>query len=114
MHYGPNMNPRYSQDEFLDLIERVENAGGEHLKELCEPQTVAKWTGPHQKPMTFDCCGDEALFTVPYEAEPHGEAALAQVKDIKVCAVEDAIGAWPRFGGDALAAILPADDKKDE
>lgn len=86
----------YSREEFYDLMEAVENAGGEHLDRLCTA-TRYEFVGDHQKPVTYPGCGESALFNVPYE---QGTTSAPVIGVVEVCAVEDEMGRWPRFGGD--------------
>lgn len=84
----------YNKDEFLDLMQQVEDQGGEHLDEMCVAHKY-NFTGKQSKPLTIAGCGNSSIFEVPYEPVGH-DATLAK---IKVCAVDDGMGWWPRFGG---------------
>jgi hypothetical protein len=88
----------YSQEDFIKLIEEVEFQGGTHLDEDCEPVVVAlKKEHPRGKASRFKLarCGNPALFDIPYGLENPGPAGEMGI--IKVCAVDDSIGLWPRF-----------------
>jgi hypothetical protein len=92
----------YEKDEFFALIEDVEDQGGEHLDELCKHRRY-EFTGDSIKPVVLPGCGNAALFRVPYEAiDKKGKEA--GVQPIVVCAVDDDMGRWPRFGGDRFAS----------
>lgn len=103
----------YSQNEFFALVETVEEQGGEHLDKLCKAQTY-KFVGNKQKPMTLPSCGNSALFLVPYEAI-NRDGSEAGLQPVEVCAVDDDMGRWPRFGGDKYAGpayfIKPTEDE---
>lgn len=84
----------YSQDEFFELMDQVEAQGGTHLDEMCKAKTY-EFTGDRIKPATLPGCGNVALFDVPF---------LDNSSDgVTVCAVDDDMGKWPRFGGDRFA-----------
>jgi hypothetical protein len=88
----------YSKKEFFNLAEAVEAQGGEHLDEMCKSHTY-EFSGKKIKPVTLAGCGNSALFEIPYEAlDKRGKDMGAQ--PITVCAVDDDMGRWPRFGGD--------------
>jgi hypothetical protein len=87
-------------------MQAVEDQGGEHLDRTCEPPTYAfkqheaktsgdawkfQFTGSVKK-VTFPSCGHSALFKVPYVGPQDDE-----METVTVCAVEDAMGLWPRF-----------------
>ena len=92
----------YSHQSFFDLIEAVEEQGGEHLEKSCEVRRY-EFVGPKGKPFIPPTHSDPTLFLLPYDAiDKHGAEVGAQ--PIEVCAVEDDMGRWPRFGGDRYAA----------
>lgn len=100
----------YSQDEFFDFMEDVERQGGEHLDELCKSTTYSVFSGKHEvKPLTFPMCGNSSLFRVPYQALSVAGDEIG-THPVVACAVDDDMGAWPRFGGDRLARNLPPED----
>lgn len=91
----------YSQDDFFELMDAVEAQQGTHLDEQC----VAKkyiFSGKKIQPLTYPGCGNSALFMVPYEGGKEPE--------VKVCAVDDDMGRWPRFGGDKFGIDEDDDD----
>lgn len=88
----------YSKDEFLDLMTQVDDAGGEHLDEMCAARTY-KFTGERLKPATLPGCGNSTLFAVPYEGLDLKGNEMP-VQPVRACAVDDDMGRWPRFGGD--------------
>ncbi len=99
----------YEQEEFFELVETVEKDGGELLDTFCEDQ-VYKFTGKHSKSVTLAGCRNQSLFSVPYNAlgikrSEDGGSELVEVglHPIVVCAVDDDMGRWPRFGGDRFA-----------
>ena len=85
---------KYSQEEFFDLMERVENEGGEHLDDICGVRQYT-FSGPHTKPLTDPGHGEVTLFKIPYLHEDDSTAG-----ELTVCAVDDDMGRWPRYGGD--------------
>lgn len=95
----------YEQEEFFALVEAVEYQGGELLDELCKSRKYT-FTGDKAKPITLAGCGNQSLFRVPYEAygirldEEGSELVEAGLHPVVVCAVDDDMGRWPRFGGD--------------
>ncbi len=88
----------YSKDEFFDLMQAAEDDGCTHTEEMC----VAKeynFTGKKSKPVTLAGCGNTTIFEVPYVGlDKHGNEM--PVQPVRVCAVDDDMGRWPRFGGD--------------
>lgn len=77
----------YSKEEFFDLMEQAEEQGIEHLDEVCTPKQY-EFTG-RARPVVMRACKNAALFAIP-----HDDGV------VKVCAVDDSMGRWPRFGGD--------------
>ncbi len=102
----------YSEPEFFALLEAVEGQGGEHLDEQCKAKRY-EFVGSDQKPVTLPSCGNNALFHVPYEARDADGMELG-LHPLRVCAVEDDMGRWPRFGGDRFAGpefyVKPKED----
>lgn len=88
----------YSKDEFLALVSYVEDQGGVLLDELCASH---QYLIEHERrvSVTLPGCGNISTFEVPYES------MMAGVNDatVRVCAVDDSMGRWPRFGGDRFA-----------
>lgn len=85
----------YSSDEFLRLMEAVENQGGEHLDKLCTVRRF-EFSGDKIKPVSLPGCGNNSIFEIPYAAgDKNGRNKGMQT--VTVCAVDDAVGYWPRF-----------------
>lgn len=87
----------YDKADFFALIERVEEQGGEHLDAMCVARDF-EWCGDKLKPATLPGCGQIAQFAVPYE----GMKGTKDNGPVQVCAVDDSMGAWPRFGNGEL------------
>lgn len=85
----------YEKDEFFALMDLVEEQDGEHLDAQCSARTF-EFCGDKLKPATLPGCGNSSLFAVPYKTEKGGP----DNGPITVCAVDDDMGRWPRFGGD--------------
>jgi hypothetical protein len=85
----------YSQDEFLDIMSQVDREGGDHLDKVCKHRRYT-FSGPKQKPVILPGCGNSTLFEIPYDLEP--ATNVLEKGKIGVCAVDDAMGAWPRYG----------------
>lgn len=102
----------YTFDELAQLVEAVEEQGGE-LTDLTCTDRVVKLTGPNAKPAKLRYCRNDTIFEVPYEAADK-EGRSMGLQPIQVCAVDDNMGAWPRFGGDRIAAVLDAQDMEDD
>lgn len=104
----------YNPDDFLNLIEEAEAQGGVHLSEKCQPQSFRlmypvdenrpEASQKRSKRFTTTGCNRQAKFLVPllpdaYMAE-HGidfDPVATEPALVKVCAVDDAMGLWPRF-----------------
>lgn len=84
----------YERDEFFRLLESIENQDGIHLDELHDNvyhSDLINDSGGKGVEVVY--CGEAALFEVPYEAlGDHGVLTT-----VKVCAVDDRLGLWPRF-----------------
>jgi hypothetical protein len=91
----------YEQQEFFDLIDMVEEQGGDLLEEMCKARKY-EFTGVESRPVILQGCGNQALFSVPYEALDKNGNELG-LHPAVVCAVDDDMGKWPRFGGDRYA-----------
>lgn len=85
---------KYPQDQFFRLMEEIEFQDGVHLDATCENRYVTPLTGDKVKGVEVAMCGENALFEVPYE--PLGSDTISKVR---VCAVDDRVGLWPRFAG---------------
>lgn len=96
---------KYDPDTFFALADMIEDIGGAHLDEMCDARTFDEFSGAGKsKPLILAGCGESALFEFPYQAHSLDGEGLG-VYPIKLCAVDDAVGAFPRFGGDALASL---------
>lgn len=87
------MNPvNYSPEQFFALVKAVEDEGGELLDETCTAQRYS-FTGPRGqgKSVYLPSCGNTTIMEIPYEA-PDGSA-----QPIRLCAVCDDVGNFPRF-----------------
>lgn len=85
----------YTKDEFFDLMAQAEEQGATHRDEICG-ESVYEFDGL-RKPVTMRGCNNSTLFDVPYDS------IVLDTRDAvveRVCAVDDAMGRWPRFGGD--------------
>lgn len=95
----------YMQDEFFDLVERVEDEGGELLDDICKNRKY-DFTGDKIRSVVLAGCGNQSLFVVPYDAlDIKGKEAGPH--PVLVCAVDDDMGRWPRFGGDKYGREEP-------
>lgn len=112
----------YHPEDFQALSNAVEHEGGKLLSEECEghefmldlPDTRGRMM-PTRRWTTS--CGFSALMEIPYDASLHvrlreddsAEPEPVTIVDhsgedfaggpVKVCAVDDALGLWPRFAG---------------
>lgn len=84
---------RYTQDELIELMDAVEEQGGTHLDDRCKAKKYT-FVGDKVNPVILAGCGNELLFEVPYVGSNDAAESLT------VCAVDDDMGKWPRFGGD--------------
>ena len=108
----------YPGNIFYDLMDRAVQAGAEHLDAICKARTYTVDSGQidvehedgkvrkfHPKgkaqTVTLGSCAQSALFHIPYE----GEDRDAGLMGLTVCAVDDAMGAMPKYGGDRLATM---------
>lgn len=80
----------YTEDEFMRLWKTIEDQKGTHI---AEDHTDKFDTGLH---MRIEYCGFEAQFDVPYVYYPP-ESEDAEERIVRVCAVDDRMGLWPRF-----------------
>lgn len=92
----------YNHKDFFALIEAVEQQGGEHLDKTCEVRRY-EFVGDKSKPFIPPTHQDPTVFMVPYEAL-NKDGSEAGLQPVEVCAVEDDMGRWPRFGGDRYAS----------
>lgn len=77
-------------------MEAVEDQGGEHLDEQCKARRY-EFSGGKSKPVTLPSCGQSALFMIPVELPDDEMTGVMLPEPVKVCAVEDLVGLWPRF-----------------
>jgi hypothetical protein len=101
---------KYDEEEFFRLMGEVQRQGGQHLDETHEHVYHPKYSGDKttegQKPSgVLKYCNSNALFDVPY-LNPDRSVSPTASESIKVCAVDDCIGLWPRFA----AANAPGRD----
>lgn len=117
----------YHPDDFLALVTQVEHEGGYVQPDPCNGQ-VLRYTKPEggQIVETTTHCGLHARVAIPYDpTEPvdirseteitnvetgvktirrdwikhDGETPAQQANFVAVCAVDDAVGLWPRYDG---------------
>ena len=85
----------YTQSQLYDLIDAVEDEGGEYLEDLCSNRTY-ELTGDKIKPPTIAGCGNQTLFRISYPSEVEGTNA-AVLEHVTLCAVCDDMGSMPRY-----------------
>ncbi len=87
-------------------MEQIEGVGGTLLPETCRPmkfklkQPTDKAGEMKWKDLFTAGCGREARFAIPYSipAGKRGETMRERGGGVVIaCAVDDAIGKWPRF-----------------
>jgi hypothetical protein len=105
----------YSPDGFQALHESVEHHGGALLPDPCEPQDVVRTVKEgyirNKTDRKTTCgCGNLSKFVIPYV----GEEGDKRAHFCNACAVCDAIGAWPLFVEDVIAADPDMDPMLDE
>lgn len=86
---------QYTPDDFFRLATEIEEQGGAHLDEVCEDRYF-KLSGEKQKGVEIGYCNDSAIFEVPYVGRDKNGRDMP-VQPVKICAVDDAVGRWPRF-----------------
>jgi hypothetical protein len=103
----------YSNKAFYKLMDDAAASGAEHLDKDCTARTYVVDTGqreyehddgdlrtfnPNGAPqhVTLPACSQSALFSVGYEGPDRDMGPLAMT----ICAVDDALGAWPKYGAD--------------
>lgn len=84
--------PSYTKEEFLRMIDIVEEQGGAYLDTPHDVVVHDDLKADDDKPVTQNC-GEPALFEVPYE--PSGYDGT--IDSLVVCGVDDLMGLWPRF-----------------
>lgn len=92
---------KYDVDEFFRLVDDVRDQGGTWLSdERHDHVFFPSFSGP-KKPDgqlingDLKYCGDYGLFDIPYLDQDKSVSPTPE--SIKVCAVDDCIGLWPRF-----------------
>ncbi len=88
---------RYKDEEFFRLMDAIEADGGQHLNERHGNVTHPELTGEHRLDEAHEVhyCNVQAQFEVPYLYGENDAAGV--ISFIKVCAVDDCIGLWPRY-----------------
>lgn len=94
----------YTRLEFRALMQTAEDQNIEHLDKLCTARTYT-FSGKDSKPMVIPGCGNSALFSIPYSST--AKFGKPKERTVTVCAVDDNMAMWPRFGGDRFAHIEP-------
>jgi hypothetical protein len=91
-----------NRQDFLRLVEAVEDQGGAHLDEVCSMSTYSEWTGDREvKPLHVAGCAKRTLFEVPYDALDKEGNEQEYPHSVKLCAVEDMMHLMPRFQEDS-------------
>jgi hypothetical protein len=97
---------QYNETSFFELADAVEATGGQHLDELCSHRTFEEFSGKQvTKPCVLPGCGQSALMEFPYPVKEDKDGDVLEARTVKLCAVDDALGAFPRFGGNKYASI---------
>lgn len=68
--------------------------GGADLPDTCTGHEIAYKIGKVTRPVRTAGCGNQSLFAVPYQSE---DRVIPGPAFARVCAVDDAVGAWPRY-----------------
>lgn len=91
---------QYHPDDFLRLLESVEDGGGAVLTGLCTPQRYKLKVEGKVRDYFTTGCRRESRFLIPYEL-PKGRLGQKMAKRgaglVTACAVDDDMGKWPRF-----------------
>ncbi len=91
--------------EWHAFVVRAEDQDCEQLDDICSHRKYVMTGDKHgQKPVTLAGCGNSVLFVVPYVST----LAHHSNESVTVCAVDDNVAMWPRFGGDAYAKYASA------
>lgn len=118
----------YHPDDFIALVAGIENEGGAILPDKCEGEKVVyKLPDADRIVMQTANCNLYARLAVAYDptvevdlelyTEIDGENVRTRIKHngedpqqnlnfVPVCAVDDAVGAWPRYAGLCPRSIL--------
>jgi hypothetical protein len=92
---------QYHPEDFLRLAQTVEEEGGVMLGDSCQPKPYRlpikdQITGEERQKQYFTAgCGKDALFAIPYRRSTDEPGERNGI--IRVCAVDDDLGKWPRF-----------------
>lgn len=94
----------YHPEDFIDLCSAVLDDGGHLLEDVCVGKTVRLRfpDGPEDRPVwkryQTTNCGMVSRFDINYDAEYTAIGPDGPLKNyVRVCAVDDAVGLWPRF-----------------
>lgn len=82
--------------DFLELMEKVEDAGGVLGPDSCQPKRYTLKTEKDGRVLKTESvmttgCHNETIFMIPYEKHSGG------TETVIACAVDDDIARWPRF-----------------
>lgn len=97
---------QYHPDDFLRLVEAVEDTGGTLLPDICNPRQFklrlpSPETGEYEWTDLYTSgCMREARFALPYNVPQSKQGAKMKERAagiVTVCAVDDDMGKWPRF-----------------
>lgn len=119
----------------MALIDAVEDEGGKHMDDLCEPITHRIRERPNGKYRNRKGtgCGDATIFKLPYKSAIFGGSPESDqlvemgemddgstafmavevdegIRQLRVCANDDDMGKWPRFA-DALNPQFDEDEE---
>lgn len=81
----------YHPDDMVRLDSAIYQDGGSALAQVCAPRILRYKIAGRWKRVSTTGCGYHALYEVPYERES------GQLGTATVCAVDDAMGLWPRY-----------------
>ena len=100
----------YHPDDFLALIDEVRAQGGADPPDPCTGHEIAYKIGTVTRPVKTTECGHQSVFAVSYESP---DRVLPGPAFARCCAVDDAMGAWPRFR-DKMKHLPPIEHEEDE
>lgn len=100
----------YHPDDFIALTEEVRAQGGADLPDVCTGREIAYKIGKVTRPVKTTECGNQSMFAVSYQTN---DRVIPGPAFARVCAVDDAVGAWPRFR-DKLNHLPPLETEEDE
>lgn len=93
----------YHPEDFLDLMEAVEEDGGLALPEPCTPRKYTlsipdEQTGKRTHKDYFTTgCENTSRYLIPYQLPEDGDSAVAEKGNLIVCLVDDNVGSWPKY-----------------